>query len=172
MLVRVARGLGYSAALPCTEPRRLALPCSRTDCWSWFLGLWFHLLGEGQWYAGLGKEQLYRFQHTAEEHEILPYLLRFYLRGWLGFRFIVPRGVDAEGKFTARFGRPEEVGEYESPDFPLYWKNRLGGFVEESLIRGQVGCPPPRPAPPSHNSCRVILGSLMEELLNAFSAGS
>jgi hypothetical protein len=90
----------------------------------------------------LGEEQLLSLLHSAEEHEILPYFLRFYLGGWLGFWFVVPRGVDAEGKFTARFGRLE-VGEYESPDFLLYWKNRLGGLVEESLIRRQVGCPPP-----------------------------
>jgi hypothetical protein len=63
------------------------------------------------------KSSFYRFQHSAEEHEILPYFLRFYLGGWLGFWFVVPRGVDVEGKFTARFGRLEEVGEYESPDF-------------------------------------------------------
>lgn len=90
----------------------------------------------------LGEEQLLSLQHTAEEHEILPYSLPFYLGGWLGFWFVVPRGVDVERKFTARFGRLEVVGEYESPDFPLYWKNRLGGLVEESLIRGQVGWPP------------------------------
>jgi hypothetical protein len=52
--------------------------------------------------------------------------------------------------------------------FPSVLENILGGLVEESLIRSQVGCPPPL----SPNSCRVILGSLMEELLNAFSAGS
>jgi hypothetical protein len=56
------------------------------------------------------KSSFYRLQHSAEEHEILPHLLRFYLGGWLGFRFVVPRGVDVEGKFAARFGRLEEVG--------------------------------------------------------------
>jgi hypothetical protein len=47
VLVRVARGRGYSAALPCTELRRRTFPCSQTGCWGWFLGLWFPFAWRG-----------------------------------------------------------------------------------------------------------------------------